>query len=674
LASTCAGDDTRPYTKNHRSDLFRVSHSLLLLLTMPRADDFLMTAEELRIRAAKRRRLIIIAASVAALALIGWFGARPTMRAIKGFQSRRHAARAAEFMEKEKWSDARREALAAYQLRMTEPKALRVVARYLTRTRQQQALDFWKNLRATSRLSRDDLRDEAAIALLSGELERATQAVNELLADTGKMTTRDWLIAAQLAVQKGTGADAIGKLQNIFQNNAATERELLQASLLELQTSTVSTGDAKAEAQRDAWARITKLAEGKTETALDALVILARRALATPKPDATVAAPDAVAADPTVQTNSTDTPADTPAPPPAVANEPPPIPLRQLIAAIEQHPLAKAPQKLLALDLRMHENAAEKDACIERAIADWKAGDTPSLTALAAWLNAHREFQRTVDTIPLEKALEDRDLFLQHLDALGALGRWDEIKRILEAERFPIDAVVQRMYLARCNAQLGQKAASENNWQRALESAGNDLQKLATLANYAEKNGALGVAATAYESAAALGPRLRALQAGRLRVAQAMRDTKKMHAILTEMLAAWPNDIAIQNDEAYTRLLLLPDEPRSQDEFEKIEKLAEELMRREPTSLPHRTLLALARLRQHRPLAALDAYGNIALAPNSLSPSAVAVHSAVLFANGQRTDAIKDMALVPVDRLLPEEEAGTAMLRPPPEPSPTATP
>jgi tetratricopeptide (TPR) repeat protein len=351
--------------------------------------------------------------------------------------------------------------------------------------------------------------------------------------------------------------------------------------------------------------------------------------------------------------------------------DPPPIPIAQLIAAIEQHPLAKAPQKLIALDLRMRENPAEKETCIARAIADWKDADTSSLGALAAWLNAHGEFQRTLDTIPLEKSLEDRDLFLQHLDALGALGRWDEIKRLLEAERFPIDAVIQRMYLARCNAQLGQKAAAENNWQRALESAGNDLQKLATLANYAEKNGAISVAASAYETAATIAPRLRAIQAGRLRVAQAERDTEKMHAVLTEMLAAWPNDTAVQNDEAYTRLLLLPDETASREELEGIEKLADELVRREPASLPHRTLLALARLKQHRPLAALDAYANISLPPSALSPSALAVHAAVLFENGQRDEALKEIAAVPLDRLLPEEQDGTADLRPAPEPSPT---
>ena len=39
--------------------------------------------------------------------------------------------------------------------------------------------------------------------------------------------------------------------------------------------------------------------------------------------------------------------------------------------------------------------------------------------------------------------------------ALGPLGRWDEIKHLLEAERFPLDVVIQQMYLARCAAKLG---------------------------------------------------------------------------------------------------------------------------------------------------------------------------------------------------------------------------
>ena len=179
------------------------------------------------------------------------------------------------------------------------------------------------------------------------------------------------------------------------------------------------------------------------------------------------------------------------------------------------------------------------------------------------------------------------------------------------------------------------------------------------------KNQNAEIAEAAYIGATATSPKLRVAQDGRLRLAQASRDTKKMHAVLAEMLALWPNDPAIQNDEAYTRLLLLPATSGEEhvDEINAIEQLAKKLMRQNPASLPHRTLLALARLKQHRPFAALEVYSNIQIVPNAVSPSALAVHAAVLAANDRRSDARHEIEQAPLDKLLPEEQAGTADLR-----------
>src|SRR5437867_2890543 len=157
---------------------------------------------------------------------------------------------------------------------------------------------------------------------------------------------------------------------------------------------------------------------------------------------------------------------------------------------------------------------------------------------------------------------------------------------------------------------------------------------------YAQKHGNLEIAEAAYNNAVTASPKLRIAQQSRLRVAQRNRDTKKMHAVLADMLNIWPDDTAVQNDEAYTRLLLLggttavssnspPEnaerstpnaEHRIADNREPItdngellaiEQLAEKLLEREPASLPHRTLLALARLKQGRPADALAVYENV---------------------------------------------------------------
>ena len=78
-------------------------------------------------------------------------------------------AKAFAFLAQEKWTGAREEAVAAYQLRPNEPEALRAFARFLSRTRQSQALELWDQLAKNQPLTRDDLRDEATSALVAGE-------------------------------------------------------------------------------------------------------------------------------------------------------------------------------------------------------------------------------------------------------------------------------------------------------------------------------------------------------------------------------------------------------------------------------------------------------------------------------------------------------------------------
>jgi hypothetical protein len=586
--------------------------------------DFMLTAEELRLKLRKRRRIVVLVVLLVLVLITGFFGGHPAMNAIKAWQARRHAQRAFTLINKEQWIDARGEAVAAYQLRPTEPQALRAVARFLSRTHQPEALEFWKQLASKTPLTRQDVRDEAMIAIIAGDTSRADASVRELMSSHAEPA--DWLLAAQLSVQKNLYEEAKSFLEKIVADPRTTASEQFRATLLQLALA----GNNQAE-RANALTRLKKLADAKTATSVDALVVLAQNALST-------------------STDSSD----------SARHE-----AGDLARVLENHPLAKAQHKLLAFDLRVRANPTQREQLIARAIADWKDAAAADLVALAAWLNGKGEYRREIDTIPLEKALQSRDLFLQHLDALGALGRWNEIKKLLGSERFPLDPTVQAMYLARCTSQLGEKTAARNNWQRAREAAGGDVRKLTTLAQYAEKNGNAEIAEAAYNGAAATSPKLRVAQDGRLRLAQASRDTKKLHAVLADMLALWPNDAAIQNDEAYTRLLLLPPANGEEhvDEINAIEQLAEELVQQNPASLPHRTLLALARLKQHRPFAALEVYSNIQIVPNAVSPSALAVHAAVLAANDRRNDARHEIEQAPLDKLLPEERAGTADLR-----------
>src|SRR2546423_1089345 len=559
-----------------------------------RAADIMLTSAELGTRKRRRRRFFVAAIVLIALVLGAVFGGRPVSHAVKAWQARRHAREAFALIEKEQWNDARKEATAAYQLWPNEPQAIRAVARFLSRTRQAQALEFWDRLETLGRFTREDLVDEASIALLAGDDTRAKRSISALLGGKfGAPKPIDRLLEAQLAIRHGAPIEAHDVLQKIFEDSSATNREKLQAALLEI---AISGGS---ENWRDeAWTRLRKVADENDAAGLDALTVLAQTIVTQEK------LPESF-----------------------------PVSAADLAQKLEAHSLARAPQKLLAIDLRIRDQKETRDQLIAQATERWKNGEPDEMAALATWLNGKSEFQRVLDAIPPEKAVLSRDLFLQHLDALGGLGRWSEIKELLDRDTFPLDPVVQKMYLARCNAQLGEKAASENNWQRAFEAAHGDATKLLVLAGYAEKNNALETARAAYDEAAAEAPKLLAAHQGRLRLVQATNDTKKIHDVLAEMLAIWPNDPAVQNDEGYTRLLLLTQRSEvgsqrsegERDEVGKIEELAVKLVEREPSSLPHRTLLALARLKLGKFSDAMDAYSKIQVARNALTPSALAV-------------------------------------------------
>ena len=358
--------------------------------------------------------------------------------------------------------------MAAYQLSPDQPEALRAVARYLTRLHSIEALDFWKELSRKTSLTRLDTRDEAMISIIAGDIALAHTAVRR----TDRLTRRtgDWLLAARLAIQKNLPEEAKSYLEKIVADSRATESEQFRAALLQLSLADISPSE-----RANALTRLGKLAEGKTATSLDALVVVAQNTLSAP-------------------VDSSDT----------TRSE-----AGRLASALENHPLAKAKHKLLAFDLRIHADPTQREQLISRAIGDWKDSGPADRLDLARWLNSKGEYQRTIDSIPLEKAVQSSDLFLQHLDALAGLGRWNEVQQLLRSGKFPLEPFLEAMYLARCNSQLGEQTASANNWQRALEAAQGDARKLITLAQYAEQNNNTEIAEAAYNRAAAAAPKLR---------------------------------------------------------------------------------------------------------------------------------------------------------------------
>ena len=345
--------------------------------------------------------------------------------------------------------------------------------------------------------------------------------------------------------------------------------------------------------------------------------------------------------------------------------------LAEVANALENHPDARPFHKLLALELRAREDPALADQyatdAVQRfgnpaSVAQLYQGSAEladeTLLALTGWLNKIGRPAKTLEVLPQARAGQRQDLFLQYLNALGGLGRWNEIKDSLISERFPIEPVLQHMYLAVAQAHLGSAISATNEWQRALEVA-KTPPKLSVLANYAEQNSANDIADAAYATAIKIEPKNREAYAGRLRLALAARKTADAQTIAAEITQLWPDDAAARNQNAYLRLLL----GASGEQAEAAERDADVLVKKEPRNWLARATLGLARLRLGRTKDALAAFRGIKAMGNE-PPGALAVRAAILAVNGYEEGARNDALLLGAKPLLPEERALIAPLLP----------
>src|SRR5881227_2663040 len=356
-------------------------------------EDFMLTAAQRQRKRRRRRRVQVSLVALLVLGVIAFFVARPIRNAIRSWQARRHAEHAFAFIDQQKWSEARDEATAAYRLQPSEPDAIRAVGRLLSRAGQGEALEFWKKLREVAPLTRDDLRDEARVALRVNDTARADGAARELLETTeGGPSPTDWLIAADGQLRKHSFDQAQGLAEKVLASSKANRREQLQANIA-LDNIARNAGPTSSIDIAKVNERIVALAKGDDDVSLDALTFLAARAAGAPTESKL------------------------------------PLPIDQLIESINHHPLAKAPHQLLAADLEISQHRDQRDEIVRRTIEHWKGGNNESLTALAAWLYRNAEQRRLVEAISLDRALQTRELFLQYVDALAALSRWDEIRR-----------------------------------------------------------------------------------------------------------------------------------------------------------------------------------------------------------------------------------------------------
>ena len=583
--------------------------------TSDEIEDYDLTTPE---ETARRRRRIKAVIWVVPLVLLGAgvsLGGHPAYRAIRDWQARRTAREAQRAMDAGNWNEAMNKVQDSLALARVEPEVMRTAAVFLTLTgHAHEAIGFWKQVEKARPLTADDERDYSADLLAVDEVEAAAAKLHAVWPQGTEGTPADWRLGLQLALRQRQNAEAVALATRLVNAPGTNEQQRLDAA----QVLVAATSE---ETQKTGWNVVRSLAQGRGMISLQALLLLARQ-------EASVAA---------AAQKDKSLPDQTSA-------------VEELASRIDNHPLAKTSQKLLADDLRLTAQPGRRAELVKANVERFGRGDDETLASLGAWLYSQGEYQQVLTLISPERATASRALYLQYLDTLGALGRWQDIKNAIEGQRFTLDPILEQMYLARCLGQLGQAEGSTLHWNAAVQAAGASVDKLLTVGRYAQRNEALGPAEAAFRAAVQASPDSRPAQEALLGLLEAEGHTEAARDTLAGMLKVWPNDTSVRNDVAYLSVLLNQDVTANRD-------VARELVRAEPGSLPHRVTLALAELRLGHALTALDAFGKAPLAVIATQGRYLAVYVAVLRAVGSYDEEVKAalQALGPT-RLLPEEQ------------------
>jgi thioredoxin-like negative regulator of GroEL len=581
---------------------------------------------------APRRKKIVGWSIVAAVIIAGVGINGPRLsRAVKGWQARRLTKQSFVLIEHLNWREAGKRIQDAYRIRNTEPEVWRAYARLLSRTGQSGlAVEWWQKLAESRSLSVTDQRDYAGSALAASELAIAAEQVESLLVQPAGPQPSDLLLAAQLATVRGYISTAGKFAERILSDSRSRSSDKLGANLVVL-----SISPSESQPYKEAFERLLGIARNEQDPASpQALVFLGQQR-----------SPERF----TVPTT-----ASLPIALPALSNSP--MPLIEIADRLDRNRNSRPFHRMLALEFRARAEPSREEELVAQAVRSYGQGDDETIIALGAWLYSREHFQSMLEILPFSRAMQRRELLMEHIDALDALNRLSEVEEILLAEQPVFEPAFQHMYLAVVRSKLGGTTSSSNEWYRALDAAAL-ARTLIGLADYAEKMSALDIADSAYARLIQKQPGLKSAYLARLRLAQTRGQTALGHDICLEILRLWPEDLATRMREIYLRLLL--DKPATQAKA--AEEEAEHFLAQNPWDGVARSALALAQLHQGKGASALRTLTEFQprVPSSAISRS---VYAAALASNGWKDKAREEAQKLVGVNILPEERALIAPL------------
>ncbi len=322
--------------------------------------------------------------------------------------------------------------------------------------------------------------------------------------------------------------------------------------------------------------------------------------------------------------------------------------VQELMRRLSFHPESGLGEHLLILELRLELAELSPEETLAEAVTLLNPKEDKSLIQLGRWLNRHSLYDQTVFMIDEDRAMTRRDLYLILVDALAVSNRWDDVSRILDKPKIPIESTLKYLFKMRAHRARGDFRRAELEWERVLLSAADDQEELWNIVHYGSRLGLDHYTRLALEKLTSHPSSLRRALNSLLKLEQLAGDTSALRDVLARLVEIYPEEASLSNDLAYTNLLL----------GEQIETSLEEashMVSENPQFLAHKITLALANLRTEDAASALQVLDRLNLDWSRVRPRWRVIWGTVLSLNGRVDEAALIVEGLDARALLPEE-------------------
>lgn len=311
----------------------------------------------------------------------------------------------------------------------------------------------------------------------------------------------------------------------------------------------------------------------------------------------------------------------------------------------------QTPTSLLqAASLRLKINPTNQLRIVQRTIDELSQGADPSrLRPLALWLGRQREYEALLRVLPAELASQTPETASMRLGALAELGRWPELRSLLEDASNPADASHRHALRGLLAAHEGKTNDVDRSFELALKTAGAYPKRVRIVAETAEFARQTNAALAAWNRLLLYSPM--ALDASRHIIAlqQNIMDPQVLRSTMQRMADFLPSDPIVISCLAYYRLLL---DDHVADTRARLRTFAEQ----DPKQAEIRLALAMAELKSGEAGAAVNLIEQAPFKFEDLAPRWQAVYVAALGASEQREAARRNGRKLDLRRLNEEEQ------------------